>query len=60
LSAAGDQIRLSVKIGEPVWARVNDETLCTTDAIDLDGLAEMERHGISCASALAPAQQAAS
>ena len=43
----GDQIRLSVKIGEPVWARVNDETLCTPDAIDLDGLAELERHGVS-------------
>jgi hypothetical protein len=56
----GDQIRLSVKIGEPVWARVNEETLRTPDAIDLDGLAELERHGISFASVLAPTQQVAS
>lgn len=56
----GDQIRLSVKIGEPVWARVNEETLCTPDAIDLDRLADLERHGVSFASVLAPAQQVAS
>lgn len=56
----GDHIRLSVKIGEPVWARVNEETLCTQDAIDLDGLAELERHGVSFASVLAPTQQIAS
>jgi hypothetical protein len=56
----GEQIRLSVKIGEPVWARVNDELLCTRDAIDLDGLAELERRGVSFARVLAPAQQAAS
>jgi hypothetical protein len=56
----GDQIRLSVKIGEPVWARVNEETLCTPEAIDLDGLAELERHGVSFAQVLAPAEQAAS
>ena len=56
----GEQIRLSVKIGEPVWARVNEETLCTPEAIDLDGLAELERNGVSFASVLAPAQQVAS
>lgn len=32
----GEQTRLSVKIGEPIWARVNNESLCTPDAIDLD------------------------
>ena len=41
----GDHIRLSVKIGEPVWARVNEDRLCTPDAIDLDSLAELKRHG---------------
>lgn len=56
----GDQIRLSVKLGEPVWARVNDETLCTRDAVDLDELAELDRHGVSFASVLTPVQQAAS
>jgi hypothetical protein len=56
----GEQIRLSVKVGEPVWARVNDETLCTPDAIDLDDLAELERHGVSFARVLAPTQQVAS
>jgi hypothetical protein len=56
----GEQIRLSVKLGEPVWARVNAETLCTPEPIDLDGLAELERHGVSFAHVLAPAEQAAS
>ena len=56
----GEQIRLSVKIGEPVWARINEETLCTLEAIDLDGLAELERNGVSFASMLAPTQQVAS
>jgi hypothetical protein len=56
----GEHIRLSVKLGEPVWARVNDETLCTPDTIDLDGLAELERHGVSFASVLAPTRQVAS
>ena len=56
----GDQIRLSVKIGEPVWARVHDEMLCTPEQIDLDGLAELERQGISFAHVLVPAQQVAS
>lgn len=56
----GEQIRLSVKIGEPVWARIHGETLCTPEAIDLDGLTEMERNGVSFASVLAPAQQVAS
>ena len=56
----GEQIRLSVKIGEPVWARVNAERLCTPDAIDLDDLAELERHGISFARVLVPTQQVAS
>ena len=55
-----DRIRLSVKIGEPVWARVNEETLCTPDAIDLDWLAELEHLGVSFASVLAPAEQVAS
>jgi hypothetical protein len=44
-----EQVRLSIKLGEPVRARANDETLCTPDAIDLDGLAELERHGVSFA-----------
>ena len=56
----GEQIRLSVKIGEPVWARVSEETLCTPEAVDLDGLAELKRHGVSFAHVLAPAEQAAS
>ena len=56
----GEQIRLSVKIGEPVWARVDEETMCTPEAIDLDGLAELERHGVSFARVLAPTQQVAS
>ena len=56
----GQQIRLSVKIGEPVWARINEETLCTPQAIDVDGLAELERNGVSFASMLAPTQQVAS
>ena len=56
----GEQIRLSVKIGEPVWARVNEETMCTPDTIDLDDLAELERHGVSFARVLAPTQQVAS
>ena len=55
-----DQIRLSVKIGEPVWARINGETSCTPEAIDLDGLAELERNGVSFASVLVPTQQVAS
>jgi hypothetical protein len=33
---------------------------CTPEAIGLDGLAELERHGVSFASVLAPAQQVAS
>ena len=56
----GEQIRLSVKIGDPIWARVNEETLCTPDAINLDDLAELERQGVSFARVLAPARQAAS
>ena len=56
----GEQIRLSVKIGDPIWARINEETLCTPDAINLDDLAELERHGVSFARVLAPARQAAS
>lgn len=56
----GEQIRLSVKIGEPVWARVNEERLCTPDAINLAELAELERRGISFARVLAPTQQVAS
>ena len=55
-----DQIRLSVKIGEPVWARINGETSCAPEAIDLDGLAELERNGVSFASVLVPTQQVAS
>jgi hypothetical protein len=56
----GERIRLSVKLDEPVWARINGETLCTPGAIDLDGLAELERNGVSFASVLAPTQQVAS
>ena len=56
----GEQIRLSVKIGDPVWARIDEDTLCTTDVIDLDGLAELERNGVSFASVLVPVQKIAS
>jgi hypothetical protein len=55
----GEHILLSVKIGEPIWARVNDERLCSPDAIDLDSLAEFERHGVSFARILVPTQQVA-
>ena len=56
----GEQTRLSIKIGEPIWARVGEERLCTQDAIDLDDLEELERRGVSFARVLAPAQQVAS
>ena len=56
----GEQIRLSVKIGEPAWARVTGETLRTPQAIDLEDLAELERNGVSFASVLVPAQRVAS
>jgi hypothetical protein len=56
----GERIHLSVKLGEPVWARINGETLCTPEAIDLDGLAELERNGVSFARVLAATQQVAS
>jgi hypothetical protein len=56
----GEQIRLSVKLGEPVWARIDEETLRTPDVIDLDGLAKLERTGVSFASVLVPVQQIAS
>jgi hypothetical protein len=56
----GEHIRLSIKLGEPIWARNREQTLCTTHAISLDDLAELERHGVSFARVLAPAQQAAS
>jgi hypothetical protein len=56
----GDRIRLSVKLGEPVWARVGEDTLCTSDAVGLDDLAELERRGISFARVLAPTQELAS
>ncbi len=56
----GEQTRLSIKIGEPIWARIGEERLCTEDAIDLDDLEELERRGVSFARVLAPAQQVAS
>jgi hypothetical protein len=56
----GDDTRLSVKLGEPVRARVGEDMLCTPGAVDLDDLAELEGRGVSFARVLAPAQQLAS
>lgn len=56
----GEQTRLSVKLGEPVWARIDEQSLCTSDAVDLDDLAELERQGVSFARILVPAEQVAS
>jgi hypothetical protein len=56
----GEQTRLSVKLGEPVWARTGEQTFCTPSDVDLDDLAELERQGVSFAHVLVPAQQAAS
>jgi hypothetical protein len=55
-----DGTRLSVKLGEPVWARVGDRTLRTPDTVDLDDLAELERRGITFAHLLRSTQQLAS
>lgn len=56
----GDGTRLSVKAGQPVWAQAGAQTLCTPEKIDLDGLADLERQGVSFARVLRPADQAAS
>ena len=56
----GEQIRLSVKIGEPIWARVNEETQCIPNAIDPTLWRELERHGVSFARVLVLAQEVAS
>ena len=56
----GERTRLSVKLGEPVWARIDEQTLCTPDEVDLDDLAELEQQGVSFARVLVPAEQVAS
>jgi HKD family nuclease len=56
----GDQARLSVKLGDPIWARVGEQTFCTPGNVYLDDLADLERQGVSFARALEPAEQAAS
>jgi hypothetical protein len=56
----GAKTRLSVKLGEPVWVRVGEQTLCTPNNVDLDDLAELERQGVSFARVLVPAEQVAS
>jgi hypothetical protein len=55
----GEQTRLSVKLGEPVRARTGQEIFSTATEVDLDDLAELERHGVSFARVLVPVQQAA-
>ncbi len=55
-----EQTRLSVKLGEPVWARVDQQTLCTSNNYKLEDLAELERQGVSFARVLVPAEQVAS
>jgi hypothetical protein len=56
----GDNARLSVKMGQPVWAKAGERILCTPDNINLDDLAALERQGVSFARVLEPADQAAS
>jgi hypothetical protein len=56
----GETIRLAVKLGEPIWAKSGEQTLCTLDTIDLDDLAELERQGVSFDGILVSAEQAAS
>lgn len=55
-----DNTRLSVKLGEPVRARVGDNMLCTSGALDMEDLAELERRGVSFARVLMSSQQLAS
>ena len=54
------ETRLSVKLGDPVWARVGAETLCTASNVGLDDLADFERRGVSFARLLHAADQLAS
>jgi hypothetical protein len=56
----GDTIRLAVKLGEPIWAKSGEQTLCTLDPVDLDVLANLERQGVSFDAVLVTADQAAS
>jgi hypothetical protein len=56
----GKEARLSVKLGEPVWARTGDEDFCTPNNLDLNDLANLEQQGVSFARVLVPATQAAS
>jgi hypothetical protein len=56
----GEETRLSVKLGEPVWARIEENEFCTPGSLDLDDLAELERQGVSFARVLVPATQAVS
>jgi hypothetical protein len=56
----GAKTRLSVKLGEPVWVRVDEQELCTPNNVDLDDLAELERQGVSFARVVVPAEQLAS
>jgi hypothetical protein len=56
----GEQTRLSVKLGEPVWARVGDRTFRTPSDVDMEDLAELERQGVGFGRVLQPADQVAS
>jgi len=56
----GETIRLAVKLGEPLWAKSGEQTLCTLDTFDLDDLAQLERQGVSFDGILVSAEQAAS
>ena len=56
----GRRCRLAVKLGEPVWAAAEGQTLCTPGSVELEDLAELERQGASFARALVPAEQVAS
>jgi hypothetical protein len=56
----GADVRLSVKLGDPVWARIGEDEFCTAGSLDLDDLADLEQQGVSFARVLVPATQAAS
>ena len=51
---------LSIKLGEPIWAKIDGRTLTTDQPVDLTALEEFERRGVSFARLLIPADQAAS
>lgn len=52
--------RLSVKLGDHVWAMAGGVELRTRERFDLEGLAQVERQGISFGRLLEPAHEAAS